>query len=114
MDIGGGIGAIQAELLTAGASQGEIFELVGAYERYATELASAASVIGTPEHSVGKLSGLAVSRRFLAHRTAHTRTDHTAQPPTPPRRENQEVSASMQTSKANRAVALSLHIAPHP
>jgi hypothetical protein len=39
VEIGGGIGAIQAELLTAGASQGEIIELVPAYEPYARELA---------------------------------------------------------------------------
>lgn len=39
LEIGGGIGTIQAELLTAGASRGEIVELVSAYEPYARELA---------------------------------------------------------------------------
>lgn len=40
LEIGGGIGAIQAELLEAGAATGEIVELVRAYEPYARELAS--------------------------------------------------------------------------
>ena len=39
LEIGGGIGAIQAELLIAGASSGEIVELVSAYEPYARQLA---------------------------------------------------------------------------
>jgi hypothetical protein len=39
LDIGGGVGAIQAELLRTGAAQGEIVELVRAYEPYARELA---------------------------------------------------------------------------
>jgi hypothetical protein len=39
LEIGGGIGLIQAELLVAGASQGEVVELVPAYEPYARELA---------------------------------------------------------------------------
>jgi len=39
LEIGGGIGTIQAELLAAGAAQGEIVELVAAYEPYARELA---------------------------------------------------------------------------
>jgi hypothetical protein len=39
LEIGGGIGRIQAELLVAGADQGEIIELVPAYEPYARELA---------------------------------------------------------------------------
>jgi magnesium-protoporphyrin O-methyltransferase len=39
LEIGGGIGRIQAELLDAGADQGEIIELVSAYEPYARELA---------------------------------------------------------------------------
>jgi hypothetical protein len=39
LEIGGGIGTIQAELLSAGASSGEIVELVSAYEPYARELA---------------------------------------------------------------------------
>ena len=39
LEIGGGIGRIQAELLGIGAEQGEIVELVPAYEPYAHELA---------------------------------------------------------------------------
>jgi hypothetical protein len=39
LEIGGGIGALQAELLEAGADRGEIVELVSSYEPYATELA---------------------------------------------------------------------------
>jgi magnesium-protoporphyrin O-methyltransferase len=39
LEIGGGIGAIQTELLAAGAATGEVVELVGAYEPYAGELA---------------------------------------------------------------------------
>ena len=39
LEIGGGIGAIQTELLEAGAERGEVVELVSAYEPYARELA---------------------------------------------------------------------------
>ena len=39
LEIGGGIGALQSELLGAGAEQGEIVELVSAWEPYARELA---------------------------------------------------------------------------
>jgi len=39
LEIGGGIGTIQAELLEAGAGRGEIIELVAAYGPYAQELA---------------------------------------------------------------------------
>jgi magnesium-protoporphyrin O-methyltransferase len=39
LEIGGGIGALQAELLEAGAEEGEVVELVSAYEPYARELA---------------------------------------------------------------------------
>ena len=39
LEIGGGIGRIQAELLAAGAEEGEIVELVSAWEPYARELA---------------------------------------------------------------------------
>jgi hypothetical protein len=39
LELGGGIGALQAELLVAGAERGEIVELVSAYEPYAQELA---------------------------------------------------------------------------
>jgi hypothetical protein len=46
LEIGGGIGAIQAELLANGASTGEIVELVSAYEPYARELAAAKGFLG--------------------------------------------------------------------
>ena len=39
LEIGGGIGTIQAELLVGGADRGEVIELVSAYEPYARELA---------------------------------------------------------------------------
>ena len=39
LEIGGGIGAIQADLLAAGAATGTVVELVSAYEPYARELA---------------------------------------------------------------------------
>jgi SAM-dependent methyltransferase len=39
LEIGGGIGALQAELLDAGAAQGEVVEIVASYEPYARELA---------------------------------------------------------------------------
>ena len=39
LEIGGGIGRIQAELLATGADQGEVVELVQAYEPYARQLA---------------------------------------------------------------------------
>jgi magnesium-protoporphyrin O-methyltransferase len=39
LEIGGGIGALQAELLAAGAESGEVVELVRAWEPYARELA---------------------------------------------------------------------------
>jgi hypothetical protein len=39
LEIGGGIGTIQAELVEAGAEHGEVVELVSAWEPYARELA---------------------------------------------------------------------------
>jgi len=39
LDVGGGIGALQAALLEAGAERGEVVELVGSYEEAALELA---------------------------------------------------------------------------
>jgi predicted RNA methylase len=39
LEIGGGIGTIQSELLEAGAERGEVVELVSAWEPYARELA---------------------------------------------------------------------------
>jgi magnesium-protoporphyrin O-methyltransferase len=44
LEIGGGIGRIQAELLEAGAGEGEIVELVSAYEPYARALAREKSI----------------------------------------------------------------------
>lgn len=44
LEIGGGIGKLQAELLLAGAARGEVVELVGAFEPYATELARGAGI----------------------------------------------------------------------
>jgi magnesium-protoporphyrin O-methyltransferase len=44
LEIGGGIGALQAELLHAGAERGEIVELVSSYEPFARELARAKGV----------------------------------------------------------------------
>jgi hypothetical protein len=39
LDIGGGIGMLQAELVESGAERGEVLEVVSAYEPYARELA---------------------------------------------------------------------------
>lgn len=39
LEIGGGVGAIQAELLRQGAASGEVVELVGAYRPFAAQLA---------------------------------------------------------------------------
>jgi magnesium-protoporphyrin O-methyltransferase len=46
LEIGGGIGRIQAELLVTGADQGEIVELVPSYEPYARELARETGIEG--------------------------------------------------------------------
>jgi hypothetical protein len=40
LDIGGGVGALQSELLQRGAARGEVVELVAAFEPYARELAA--------------------------------------------------------------------------
>jgi magnesium-protoporphyrin O-methyltransferase len=52
LEIGGGIGAIQAELLEAGAERGEIVELVGAYEEPAYELAREKGLDGRVSYRV--------------------------------------------------------------
>lgn len=44
LEIGGGIGTLQAELLGQGAASGEVVELVGAYEPFARELAESRGV----------------------------------------------------------------------
>ncbi|HSI97631.1 MAG TPA: class I SAM-dependent methyltransferase, partial [Gaiellaceae bacterium] len=46
LEIGGGVGRLQTELVKAGASSGEIVELVPAYEQYARELARDAGIEG--------------------------------------------------------------------
>lgn len=46
MEIGGGIGVLQAELLRRGAASGEVVELVGAYAPYAARLAEELGVGG--------------------------------------------------------------------
>lgn len=46
LEIGGGIGAIQAELLGDGAASGEVVELVAAYEQYARSLAEEKGLTG--------------------------------------------------------------------
>lgn len=46
LEIGGGIGALQTELLSMGATEGEIVELVSAYEPYARELAREKGIDG--------------------------------------------------------------------
>ena len=52
LEIGGGIGAIQSELLAAGADQGEIVELVSAYEEPAYELAREKGLDGRVSYRV--------------------------------------------------------------
>lgn len=44
LEIGGGVGKLQAELVKAGAASGEVVELVPAYERYAREVAHAVGI----------------------------------------------------------------------
>lgn len=44
LEIGGGVGALQAELLRAGAGSGEVVELLGVYEPYARRLAERVGV----------------------------------------------------------------------
>ena len=46
LEIGGGIGALQAELLLAGADTGEVVEIVDAYAPYARELAHGLEIEG--------------------------------------------------------------------
>jgi magnesium-protoporphyrin O-methyltransferase len=46
LEVGGGIGQLQAELLRRGASTGTIVELSAAYEPFAAELAAAVGVAG--------------------------------------------------------------------
>lgn len=55
LDVGGGIGALQAELLEAGAERGEIVELVGSYEECAYELARDKGLEGRVSYRVADL-----------------------------------------------------------
>jgi len=55
LEVGGGIGAIQAELLEAGAEQGEIVELVDAYEPFSRELAREKGLEGRVSYRVADL-----------------------------------------------------------
>ncbi len=55
LEIGGGIGALQAELLERGAERGEIVELVGAYEEPAYELAREKGLEGRVSFRVADL-----------------------------------------------------------
>jgi len=55
LEIGGGIGAIQSELLESGASRGEIVELVGAYEEFAYELARERGLEGRVSYRVADI-----------------------------------------------------------
>jgi magnesium-protoporphyrin O-methyltransferase len=45
LEIGGGIGKLQAEVLLAGAARGEVVELVGAFAPYAEELARRKGIV---------------------------------------------------------------------
>jgi hypothetical protein len=56
LEIGGGIGTMQAELLGAGAHEGEIVELVSAYEPYARELAQEKGLECPEPFSCGRCS----------------------------------------------------------
>ncbi|MFO7546937.1 MAG: hypothetical protein R6W77_15705 [Trueperaceae bacterium] len=46
LEIGGGIGALQAEAILSGAGSGEVIELVGAYRPYAQRLAAELGIEG--------------------------------------------------------------------
>jgi magnesium-protoporphyrin O-methyltransferase len=55
LDVGGGIGAVQAELLDRGAATGEIVELVGSYEGPALELAREKDLEGRVSYRVADI-----------------------------------------------------------
>jgi hypothetical protein len=55
LEIGGGIGTLQAELLASGAATGEIIELVPAYEPFARELARSRGLTGRTSFRVADL-----------------------------------------------------------
>jgi 2-polyprenyl-3-methyl-5-hydroxy-6-metoxy-1,4-benzoquinol methylase len=55
LDLGGGIGALQSELLEAGADRGEIVELVPSYEESAYELAREKGLEGRVSYRVADI-----------------------------------------------------------
>jgi hypothetical protein len=55
LEIGGGIGKLQAELLKAGATSGKVVELVTAYEPYALELAHELGLEGRTSYVVADI-----------------------------------------------------------
>ncbi len=55
LEIGGGIGTLQAELVAGGAASGEIVELVGAYAPFARELAESKGLAGRTSFRVADL-----------------------------------------------------------
>jgi|SRR5690625_1560494 len=55
LEIGGGIGALQAQLLSSGAASGEVIELLDAYAPYAQELARSAGIEGRTSFRVHDL-----------------------------------------------------------
>jgi magnesium-protoporphyrin O-methyltransferase len=55
LEIGGGIGKLQTELLLAGAEQGEVVELVASFEPYAVELARSRGLEGRTSFRVADL-----------------------------------------------------------
>jgi magnesium-protoporphyrin O-methyltransferase len=56
LDVGGGVGQLQAELLRRGAAAGTVVELVAAYEPYAAELAAAVGVAERSSFVIADLS----------------------------------------------------------
>jgi len=56
LDVGGGVGAIQAELVRQGAAQGTVVEVVPAYQRFALELAEKLGVAGRSRFVLADLS----------------------------------------------------------
>src|SRR5262245_13769772 len=66
LELGGGIGAIQTELLGKGAGRGEVVELVSAYEPYARELARAR---GLENRSRFRVADVLENPKDVAHAT---------------------------------------------
>lgn len=57
LEIGGGVGALQAELLKRGAASGEVVELVNAYRPFALELARHAGVADRSSFRIADVLG---------------------------------------------------------